>query len=96
MSDPRAPASAQPARERRRPCSRLAFRLMITFGAALMPLALLSFVQMRQYQQEADARAERREAVADRGDVARELSEVRDFHRIASFHRGRENPHPWC
>ncbi|WP_151720645.1 histidine kinase dimerization/phosphoacceptor domain -containing protein [Gemmobacter serpentinus] len=53
-------APKQPERRegRRSPLSQLAFRLMITFGVALMPLALLSFVQMQQYQQEADARAE--------------------------------------
>jgi len=52
--------TASPKATRRRvwPFSRLAFRLMVTFGIVLMPLALLSFVQIRQYQQEASARAE--------------------------------------
>ncbi|SEM43444.1 Two-component sensor histidine kinase, contains HisKA and HATPase domains [Gemmobacter aquatilis] len=38
--------------------SGLGFRLMIMFGIVMMPLAVLSYVQTRQYQTEAAARAE--------------------------------------
>ncbi|WP_108129864.1 sensor histidine kinase [Gemmobacter caeni] len=38
--------------------SRLGFRLMVMFGIVLMPLAILSYVQIRQYQREAAARTE--------------------------------------
>lgn len=40
------------------PFSRLPFRMMVMFGIVLMPLALLSYVQIRQYQEEAAARGE--------------------------------------
>ena len=38
--------------------SRLGVRLVVTFGLALLPLAILSYVQTRQYEQESNARAE--------------------------------------
>ncbi|MDR0810106.1 MAG: histidine kinase, partial [Gemmobacter sp.] len=38
--------------------SGLGFRMMVMFGVVLMPLAILSYVQIRQYQREAAARAE--------------------------------------
>lgn len=47
-----------PVAEKVRPTSRLGFRLMVTFGIVLMPLAALSYVQTRQYQEEAARRAE--------------------------------------
>lgn len=47
-----------PGRSGRAPFSRLGPRLVMTFGLALLPLALLSFIQTRQYEQEANARAE--------------------------------------
>ena len=47
-----------PGRSGRAPFSRLGPRLVMTFGLALLPLALLSFIQTRQYRAEADARAE--------------------------------------
>ncbi len=40
------------------PFRRLGFRMMVMFGIVLMPLAVLSFVQTEQYQDEAAARAE--------------------------------------
>lgn len=47
-----------PGRSGRAPFSRLGPRLVMTFGLALLPLALLSFIQTRQYEQEANARAQ--------------------------------------
>ncbi len=38
--------------------SRLGVRLVVTFGLALLPLAVLSYVQTRQYEDESNARAE--------------------------------------
>ena len=48
----------RPARPRFRALSGLGFRMMVVFGIVLMPLAVLSYVQTRQYQAEAAARAE--------------------------------------
>lgn len=50
--------SDKPARPRFRALSGLGFRMMVVFGIVLMPLAILSYVQTRQYQAEAAARAE--------------------------------------
>lgn len=47
-----------PVRRRLSILSRLGFRLMVMFGIVLMPLAVLSYVQIRQYQREATARTE--------------------------------------
>lgn len=38
--------------------SGLGFRMMVMFGIVLMPLSIMSYVQIRQYQREAVARAE--------------------------------------
>lgn len=46
------------ARPRFPALSGLGFRMMVVFGIVLMPLAVLSYVQTRQYQAEAAARAE--------------------------------------
>ncbi len=51
MTNPRRPATSGFL-------SRLGVRLVVTFGLALLPLAILSYVQTRQYEQESNARAE--------------------------------------